>query len=171
MSLAIVSVYLSRSGGSQKILIRLHSTVACSGEIVLPGVYLSLRSLRQGCVNAPRQNNNMSRSRFALFFDSCATTLPLIRSSAVSHFRSAISPVMIALLATIGTIHSVIHCGISQVAPFEIRPLVSSPWPLFLEDSSTLVANSSGDSQRKRETTIKSVKKSFVENSLEQYKV
>ena len=46
--------------------------VACSGDIVLPGVYLSLRFMRQGCVTVLMQNNNMSRSRFASSFDSCA---------------------------------------------------------------------------------------------------
>ena len=48
LSLAIASVYLYWSEKSQKIQIRLRSTVACSGDIVLPGVYLSLCFMRQG---------------------------------------------------------------------------------------------------------------------------
>ena len=48
--------------------------IACSGDIVLPGVYLSLCFVRQDSVNAPRQNNNMNRSRFASSSDSCAVT-------------------------------------------------------------------------------------------------
>ena len=72
--LAIASAYLYWSGESRKIQIRLCSMVARSGDIVLSAVYLSLRFVRQGGVNAPRQNNNMSGSRFASSCDSCAAT-------------------------------------------------------------------------------------------------
>ena len=76
LSLAIASIYLYWSGESRKIQIRLHSAIAFSGDIVLPGVYLSLCFMRPGCINASRQNNT-SHSQFATSFNSCAATLRL----------------------------------------------------------------------------------------------
>ena len=79
----VARVYLDWSGDNRKIQIRLYSTVAYNGDIVLPGVYLSLCFMRQGCVNAPRQNNNMSHSQFASSFDSCAATYTLTNKNSI----------------------------------------------------------------------------------------
>ena len=72
--LMIVFVYLYWSGEYRKVYIRLRLIVARSGGIVLSGVCLSLRFVLQEGVHVPRQNNNMSRFRFASSTDSCAAT-------------------------------------------------------------------------------------------------
>ena len=66
VSLAIASVYLYWSGGVGKFEFVFIRWFTRSLFIIT--------FLRQGCVNVLRQNNNMSRSRFASFFDSCAAT-------------------------------------------------------------------------------------------------
>ena len=45
--------------GSRKIRIRLRFTVARSGDIVLPGVYLLLHYVYPNDIDTPRQNNTM----------------------------------------------------------------------------------------------------------------
>ena len=50
--------------GSRKIRIRLRFTVARSGDIVLPGVYLLLHYVYPIDVDTPRQNKNMIRIVF-----------------------------------------------------------------------------------------------------------
>ena len=68
----VASICLHWSGGSRKIQIRLRWTVARSGDVVLPGIYLFLHCSYPNDLDTARQNNNMIWIVLYL----CAATLP-----------------------------------------------------------------------------------------------